>query len=222
MTRPHQGQPVLSAGEPAASARVGVVLVHGRGADANSMLSLADALRSEGIAFRAPQASGFTWYPHSFLAPLSDNEPWLGSAVHAVLDVVAELEGEGIPADRIVLVGFSQGACLALETSARHTRRYGGVVALSGGLIGSDQRTGGAPPDDKLFEYEGSLHGTPVFLGCSDVDAHIPVARVHKTAQVMSDLDADVTTRIYPGMGHTVNDDELRFVRGLLDSFEPR
>ena len=218
MEDPHGGQDVEFAGPPPEMARGGVVLVHGRGAEAAGMLSLADTFGLDDVAYRAPQAHGFTWYPNSFLAPVSSNEPWLSSAIRAVSAAVRDLEHAGVPADKIVLVGFSQGACLALETAARDPRRLGGVVAFSGGLIGSGQKPGGVPPDDKVFEYEGSFDGTPIFIGCSDVDSHIPVSRVHKSSDVLRGLGAEVTERIYPGMGHTVNDDEIAFVRSLLHS----
>lgn len=208
MQGPHQGQPVLAAGTPADRARVAMVMVHGRGASAQSILTLAQALNRPGFAYVAPQASGNTWYPNSFLAPIPSNEPGISSGMQAIRDVLAQLESAGIPAERTVLLGFSQGACLALEFSARHARRYGGVAALSGGLIGPD----GTPRD-----YAGSLAGTPVFLGCSDVDAHIPKARVDLSAEVLERLGAEVTERIYPGMGHTVNEDEIAHVRAIMD-----
>jgi predicted esterase len=213
---PHAQQPVRAYGAPLDRARAAVVLIHGRGASAESILGLADELAQPDVTYVAPQAAGSTWYPYSFLAPLDRNEPWLSSALGLVGGIVAHLEGEGVPAERIVLAGFSQGACLASEYAARNPRRYGGVVALSGGLIGNEQLTGVDPPADKVFAYDGDLAGTPAFFGCSDVDAHIPLQRVEHSAETFADLGADVEKRIYPGMGHTVNDDEIRFVRGLL------
>jgi phospholipase/carboxylesterase len=180
------------------------------------MLGLADELRADDVAFRAPQAYGYTWYPNSFLAPVESNEPWLSSAIRTVKQTVDDLERGGIPVHRIVILGFSQGACLALETAARNARRYGGIVAFSGGLIGTGEKEGAAPPDDKLFQYDGSFYGTPVFLGCSDVDPHIPLARVRTTTDVLRRMEAEVTEQIYPGMGHHVNEDELEFARTLL------
>lgn len=214
---PHQGRPVVEAGAPLHAARAAVVLVHGRGASAEGMRPLADALDRDDVAYRAPQARGGAWYPYSFLAPLARNEPGLSSGLQAVGDVLRGLTDAGVPPERTVLLGFSQGACLALEYAARHARRYGGVVAFSGGLLGSGERDG-VPPDDKTFDYAGTLDGTPVFLGCSDVDPHIPKRRVETSAEVLRGLGADVTARLYPGMGHTVNDDELRFARALLDA----
>lgn len=213
---PHQGRRIAEAGTPLDQARSAVILVHGRGATAEGILALADALAQEGIAFLAPQAGGNTWYPYSFLAPNEQNEPGLSSGLKAIDDVRMKLASAGVPNDRIVVMGFSQGACLALEYVARNPRRYGGAVAFSGGLIGTGNRDGAERPDDKLFEYEGSLQGTPVFLGCSDVDPHIPVGRVHVSADVLRRLGADVTIRIYEGMAHTVNDDEITFARKLL------
>jgi predicted esterase len=172
---------------------------------------LADELAHPDYAYLAPQAAGNTWYPHRFLAPTASNEPYLSSALAVVGDVLERLSGAGIGPEQTILLGFSQGACLALEFSARHARRYGGLVGLSGGLIGPD----GSPRD-----YPGSLAGTPVFLGCSDVDLHIPKERVLHTADVLQRLGGEVTTRLYPNMGHTVNQDELDAVRHMMASIE--
>jgi predicted esterase len=181
------------------------------------MLSLADALRLPDVHYRAPQAPGMTWYPQSFLAPLRANAPGIENGLETIRHVLEELQAEGVPAERIVLIGFSQGACLASEFAARHARRYGGIVALSGGLIGNVQLDGAQAPDDKGFEYEGSLEGTPVLLACSDVDPHIPVERVRQTEEVLAELEGEVDLRIYRGMGHTVNSDEVRAVQRLLE-----
>ena len=215
---PHQHQPVETAGAAPNDAEVAVVLLHGRGASARSILNVAGAFDRADVAYLAPQAAGYTWYPNSFLAPLARNEPGLSSGLRAIADVLARLQDAGIPPDRTVLLGFSQGACLASEFVARHPQRYGGLLAFSGGLIGTGTIDGARPPEDKTFDYDGSLDGTPVFLGCSDVDPHIPLARVERTAEVFETLSADVTKRIYEGMGHTVNDDEVGFARDLLAS----
>jgi phospholipase/carboxylesterase len=207
---------MIQAGAPPSRAEVAVLMLHGRGADAASILTLADALPLADVAFLALEAPGGSWYPESFLAPLSLNEPALSSALERVAHGISEIEAVGIPTERVVLLGFSQGACLALESAARNARRYGGVLALSGGLIGNAEIPGAAPPDDKRFEYGGDLAGTPVFLGCSDVDPHIPLARLRRTTEVMRGLGGEVTERIYPAMGHTVSPDELRFAQGLL------
>jgi phospholipase/carboxylesterase len=203
----HQGQPLRQQGAPLGQATAAMVLVHGRGASAADILTLADELPHPSFSYLAPQAAGGTWYPNRFTAPLASNEPWLSSALQVLAETLAKVEQAGIPPERTVLLGFSQGACLALEFAARNARRYGGVVGLSGGLIGPD----GTPRD-----YAGSLARTPVFLGCSDVDFHIPVGRVHESAEVLRRLGAEVDERIYPGMGHTVNLDELDAVRAIL------
>lgn len=212
---PHAGQPVREAGAPLGRAQAAVVLLHGRGDSATGILQLADVLAQPDVAFLAPDAAGRTWYPYSFLAPLALNEPHLSSALRLV-EAVATRAADVVGVERTVLMGFSQGACLATEYAARNARRYGAVVGLSGGLIGNGERHGVDPPADKTFDYGGDLAGTPVFLGCSDVDPHIPVERVHQTAEAFSGLGADVDERIYPGMGHTITDDEVRAVRGLL------
>ena len=213
---PHADQPIHAAGAPLDRAKGAVVMIHGRGASAESILALADEFAQPELAYLAPQAAGSTWYPYSFLAPLDRNEPHLSSALRLVGRVLSEIERGGIPQEKTVLLGFSQGACLASEYAARNPRRYGGIVALSGGLIGNEQLAAVDPPADKVFAYDGDLEKTPVFLGCSDRDAHIPLDRVEHSAEALEKLGGDVTMRIYPGMGHTVNDDEIRFVRGLL------
>ncbi|HEV8634072.1 MAG TPA: alpha/beta hydrolase [Chloroflexota bacterium] len=207
---PHANQPVRHRGAPLEGARAAVVALHGRGATAESILELAEHLPTPGVAWLAPQAAGNTWYPYPFTAPISSNEPFLTSALESVGAVVRRVEAAGVPAEKTVLLGFSQGACLALEYAARNARRYGGVVGLSGGLIG---------PDGTTWPYPANLAGTPVFLGCSDVDAHIPRARVEESAGVLARLGGAVTARLYPGMGHTVNEDELGWIRQLLDTF---
>lgn len=203
----HDGRKLSFSGTPLGDARAAVLLLHGRGDSAQGILSLADALATDGVAFAAPQAEGNSWYPQSFLMPLERNEPQLSAALQAVQDALAELEAAGLEREQVVLMGFSQGACLATESAARYAQRYGGVVGFSGGLIGPE----GAPRD-----YPGSLAGTPVFLGCSDVDAHIPEARVRETAAVLERLGGSVDARIYPGMGHTINSDELEAARAIV------
>jgi predicted esterase len=204
---PHQDQPVLAAGAPLYQARAAMILIHGRGATAESILDLAAAVDRPGFAYLAPQAAGNTWYPNSFLAPIPSNEPGLSSGLAVIAGLLAHVAAAGLPPEHTILLGFSQGACLTLEYVARHARRYGGVAGLSGGLIGPD----GTPRD-----YAGSLAGTPIFLGCSDVDFHIPRERVEESAVVLRRLGGDVTMRLYPNMGHTVNADELAAVRALM------
>jgi len=208
-TGPHQGGAIVTGGAPITEARGALILIHGRGGTAEMVLQLTAHLEVEDLAWLAPQAADNSWYPYSFLSPIPRNEPGISSAMQVLADLVAQVERAGIPAARIALAGFSQGACLTLEFGARHARRYGALIGFSGGLIGPD----GTPRD-----YSGSLAHTPVFLGCSDVDAHIPVARVHESADVLTRLGADVDTRIYPGMGHTINEDELVAVRAILQA----
>lgn len=204
---PHAGQPILRTGAPLPAAKAAMIMLHGRGASAEDILLLANELEQADFTYVAPQAAGRTWYPYSFLQPLELNEPYLSSALRIITETLELLTASGLPAERIMLLGFSQGACLALEYGARHARRYGGIVGLSGGLIG---------PEGTPRNYPGSLAGTPVFLGCSDVDMHIPKTRVVHTAETLHLLEGEVTLRFYPGMGHTVNEDELRFVRGMM------
>ncbi len=200
---------LLTAGVPLQEAQAAMILVHGRGATAASILMLAEELDRDGFAYLAPQAPGQTWYPYSFLAPLEQNQPHLDAALATLENVLAQVAAAGVPAERIIFLGFSQGACLASEFVARHARRYGGLVALSGGLIG--------PPGTPRV-YPGDLAGTPVFLGCSDVDPHIPAWRVEESAAVLEQLGAAVTMRLYPGMGHSVNEDEINFVRQMMET----
>ena len=206
---PHQGQPIRIAGEPISRARAAMLMLHGRGASAEDILSVANEFDQSGFAYLAPQAAGNTWYPNRFLVPLAENEPWLSSALAFVADVLAEIINAGIPREKIMLLGFSQGACLTLEFAARNAQRYGGVVGLSGALIGPQ----GTPRD-----YAGSLAGTPIFLGCSDVDFHVPKEYVQQTAEVMKDLGGEVTLRLYPNMGHTINQEEIDFVRRMMQA----
>jgi len=203
---PHGDQPVATAGTDLSAASAAVVLVHGRGATAEGMIEMAAELGRDGVAFLAPQAAGRTWYPNSFLEPVETNEPGRSSGLRVLSALVDRAAERGIPADRVVFVGFSQGACLASEFVVRNPRRYGGVAALSGGLIG-----------ETLDEdYAGDLDGTPAFVGCSDVDPHIPVDRVHDTTAVLDALGADVEERIYEGMGHGINTDEIEYVGDMI------
>jgi len=204
---PHAGQPVLRSGATPKDARLVAIMLHGRGASAEDILGLADHFNVRDIAFVAPQAASSTWYPHSFLAPIAQNEPWLGSALRVVSGLVEECARQGVPAERIVVMGFSQGACLTLEFAARHARQYAAVVAFTGGLIGP----AGTPRD-----YGGDFADTPFFIGSSDVDPHVPLGRVHESTTVFRRMGATVDERIYPQMGHTINADELQAVDALL------
>lgn len=197
---PHAGQPVAVSGLPLPEAKGAMILIHGRGATAESILDLAAYLAHPELAYLAPQAVANTWYPYSFLTPMDQNEPYLSSALRTVSELVDRVIDAGIPPERIIVAGFSQGACLAGEFVARHARRYGGLVLFSGGLIG---------PPGTARDYAGSLAGTPVFIGCSDIDPHIPLARVEETAEVLAKLGGQVDKRIYPRMGHTINQDEI-------------
>ncbi|GAB4571778.1 MAG: dienelactone hydrolase family protein [Anaerolineae bacterium] len=206
----HADQPVMAMGAPLSQAQSAVVMLHGRGASAGDILSLVPYL-DQGLpptcAYLAPQAANHTWYPYSFLAPLSDNEPHLGAALDTIHRIMAQLEAANIPPERVIVMGFSQGACLALEYAARHPRRYGGLAGLSGGLIG---------PPDHPFAYAGSLDGTPAYLGCSDIDPHIPLDRVERTAEVLQGMGASVTKEIFAGMAHTIISAELDRIRDML------
>ncbi len=185
------------------------MLCHGRGGRAEDMLGLRRELDAPGVTFAAPEAAGSTWYPLSFIAPLEANEPHLSSALALLGAVVAELEDRGVPAERQLLLGFSQGGCLALEYAVRNARRYGAIVGLSAGLIG--------PPSTR-WDFGGDLEGTPLFLGCGDPDPHIPRERLEESARVLRERGAEVDLRVYPGLGHTINRDELRAARALLEA----
>jgi predicted esterase len=210
----HKGQNLLRGGAPLKGARAAMVLIHGRGASADDIYSLGEEASSgiAGVALLAPQAAGGAWYPQRFLAPLALNEPYLGSALGIVAALVDEIARAGVAPEKVILLGFSQGACLALEFAARHPRRYGAVVGLSGALIG---------PPGSPRKVGASLAGTPVYLGCSDRDAHIPLPSVEESAEVLAKMGAQVTKSIFPGMGHTVNEEELGAVRGLLRGLVP-
>lgn len=202
----HTAEP-RTAGASLDDANAAVVLVHGRGATAHSILGMAQEFSRDDVAYLAPQATGNEWYPHSFLAPVEKNEPGRTAGLDAIDRIVERVGDAGIDADSVMVLGFSQGGCLATEYAARNPRRYGGVVALSGGLIG-----------EELSGYEGDIDGTPVFLGCSDVDPHIPLERVNATRDTFEALGAEVEERIYEGMGHGINRDEVDYVAGMIDA----
>jgi phospholipase/carboxylesterase len=199
----------MSAGVPLARADKAVIMLHGRGASAADILTLTDHFDTSDLAYIAPQAPGNSWYPYSFLAPLDRNEPALSQALALVGELIDGVAKEGIAPERVVLLGFSQGGCLALEYAARQARRYAAVIGLSAGLIG---------PQDAPRDYAGSLAGTGVFLGCGDMDDHIPLERVKESTRVLRSLGGDVKERIYRGMGHSINDDELLQVQSLLQA----
>jgi predicted esterase len=203
----------MRAGTALDSAGAVAILIHGRGADPRDMLGLARAFERPGFAWVAPAAAGNTWYPYSFMSPRERNEPGISSGLSVIEGLVTDLLGRGFEASRIVIGGFSQGACLASEFCIRHPRRYGALLAFSGGLIG--------PPEMSWDDVTASLDGMPAFLGCSDVDPHIPKERVTETDQVLTRLGARVTRKLYPGMGHTINEDEIAVARGILDQVIP-
>ncbi|MFN1835781.1 alpha/beta hydrolase [Balneola sp. MJW-20] len=203
---PHQGQRIAERNDPS-DAKAAFIMVHGRGASAPSILTLADEIEPESIYYTAPQASGSTWYPYSFLQPTERNEPGISSGLQAIYDIREMLKEKGFSSEQIFILGFSQGACLASEFVARHPGRYAGLIVLSGGLIGDSVNPS---------VYSGDLEGTPVFMGCSDIDPHIPVERVHATAEVFSKLNAKVSKKIYPGMGHLVNHDEIKHIQEIV------
>lgn len=206
---PHADRPVETAGRSLGEGSAAMILVHGRGAAPRNILELADALAHPAFTYLAPAAAGNTWYPNSFMAETASNEPGISSGL-AVLDgLVDRVVQAGIPRERLVLAGFSQGACLMSEYAVRHAARYGGVLVFSGGLIG---------PPGTTWPYAGDFDGTPVFLGCSDADAHVPRSRVDESAEVFARMRAAVEKRHYPGMGHLINEDEIAYARSIVEA----
>ncbi len=206
-SHPHHGQEIATAGAPLGQGRAVVIMIHGRNAAPANILGLAREF-DRPLTYLAPGAANGTWYPYSFLADREKNEPFLSSALRVIDELVQHVTAQGIPKRRILLLGFSQGGCLASEFSVRHADRYGGIVIYSGGLIG---------PPGTTWNETGDFDRTPIFLGCSDVDAHVPKARVDESADIFARMGADVTKRIYPGMGHLVSEDEIKFTRDLID-----
>jgi phospholipase/carboxylesterase len=204
---PHHNQPILYRGKPLGSAKAAVILVHGRGASAEDILSLAEELSFPEFAYYAPEAADHSWYPYSFLAPFERNQPWLDSALRLLARIVEDTIAGGVPRNKIALMGFSQGACLSTEFISRNAVQYGALIAFTGGLIG---------PLGTQFAYSGDLAGTPCFLGAGDPDAHVPWARVEESAAVLAKLGGEVTLRRYPGMPHTINDEEIERARNIL------
>lgn len=202
-------QNTVTAGIPLGEATKALIMIHGRGANPADILSLARHLDVEGYALLAPKASNGSWYPYSFLAPLQQNEPAFSAALEQLAQTVVQVVAAGITKDNIYFLGFSQGACLALEFTARNAAKYGGVVAFTGGLIG-----------DAVYpeHYKGNFNGTPVFIGTSDPDMHVPVTRVHETTTLLKSKGADVTEKVYPNMGHTISQDEINWANDLVFS----
>jgi len=205
--KPHAGQPVAVLGPAPESSRGAMIMIHGRNATPASILELVSLIGVPDIHYVAPAAADNTWYPYSFLTDIEKNEPGISSGYFVIDGLVNDLTARGVPRQRIFLLGFSQGACLASTWAARHAARWGGVFALSGGLIG---------PPGTTWPFPGSFEGTPVFLGCSDVDSHIPKERVEESADLFRRMGATVTMRLYASMGHTVNNDEIMFLRETL------
>ncbi|GAB3796153.1 dienelactone hydrolase family protein [Spirosoma humi] len=204
----HNPNNIHTAGKPLEEATKVMIMVHGRGGSARDILSLSNYIQDKDFAFIAPEAQGNTWYPQSFLRPMTENEPYLSSALEVMSSLRARLQSDfNFKLPQIYWLGFSQGACLMLEFVARHAAEYGGVFGLSGGLIG---------PDDTPRLYEGSFYNTPIFLGCSDHDSHVPKKRVLESEAVFRQMGADVTTKLYPNFPHSINEDELNIVNLLV------
>jgi predicted esterase len=210
-TGPHQGMPIFYGGSPIERARGGMILLHGRGAGAHDILSLAEDFDEPQFLYAAPDAREQSWYPHSFTDPVTDNEPEFSSGLAVIDDLVKSLSAQALPPEQLILLGFSQGACLVLEYAVRNPRRYGGIVALSGCLFG--------PPDEPR-EFAGSLKGTPAFIGCGEGDEIFTPDCVTRAAEALGGLGAEVATRLYPDLGHSVNEDEIRAVKRLVEMVE--
>jgi phospholipase/carboxylesterase len=198
---------VITAGTDLKIAKKALVLLHGRGATAEDILGLGKVLNVEGYTLIAPQATNYTWYPYSFLSPVEQNEPWLSSALALISSVVDEILKAGISHENMFFAGFAQGACRTLAVATRNAKKWGGVAAFTGGLIGEKI---------DMANYKGDFQGMPVFIGSSDPDPHVPVSRVRESAQILEAMHADVTEKIYPNMGHTITEDELLFANRLI------
>ena len=204
---PHHAPKILMEGVELKNAKAVMIMIHGRGATAESILDISQYFLIDDVTYIAPQANGGTWYPYSFLMPTEQNEPGITSGLQKISEIVDHAIASGIPEQKIMLLGFSQGACLSLEWTARSNKQIGAVFGLSGGLIG---------PNGALRTYSGTLEHTSVFLGCSDVDFHIPKERVAESADVFKKLGASVTLKLYPNMDHTVNDDEIDHINSMM------
>jgi phospholipase/carboxylesterase len=209
----HHGQPVLHTGEDLARAKGAVILLHGRGASAEDILGLSDAIELPGLAWFAPEAAGRVWLPNHFFHPVADNEPWLSSALEVVHGLVEGFAAAGIPAGRTFVGGFSQGACLAAEYGLRHPRRWGGIFVLSGASLGPE-----GDPEAASLRPAGSLEGTPVIVSCGDPDPYFDAAAVHRAASLFRERGADVRELMVPGLGHQVSDESLEMCRSAIES----
>lgn len=208
MTMPHETSPIYTAGAKLEEAKAAMILVHGRGASAQDILSLSTPLNFPGVAYFAPQAEDFIWYPNRLIAPVESNEPYLSAAIAKLDGLVKHIEASGIPAEKIFIGGFSQGASLSSEYVIRNPRPYGGLLIFSGGYIWQSGKT---------REVTGNVGGMPVFNGCSNIDPFIPLERVKETTSLLTSMGADVIERIYPGMDHTINEEELEMARKLIE-----
>lgn len=205
----HQRTNTLVAGKELSKAKAAMILIHGRGANAAGIMSLADDLGvRDRMALLAPEATGNSWYPYSFVAPMEANQPFLDSALQLIDDLVKDINSKGISSENIYFTGFSQGACLMAEYIARNAKKYGGAFIYSGGLIGKELA---------VVNYKGNFDGTPIVIGCSDVDAHIPLERVHQTTAQFKTMGATVEEQIYPNGPHTVFEDEISRSRAILE-----
>jgi len=223
MSHVHSGQPVLVAGRPLGESPAAVIMIHGRGAGPENIVDLVPRLDRPAFTYVAPAAAGRTWYPYSFLAPREQNEPGLSSGLRVIASLVDDLVSRGIRREQIVLLGFSQGACLTAEFAFEHPARYGGIVIFSGGVIGQTRPLDdSARPPGQTGPIDRPFAGTPAFFGCSDADAHVPKSRVDESAALFTRLGAQVVERIYPGMGHLVNDDEILAARGIMDTISTK
>lgn len=200
---------ILSSGLPIEQASRAMILLHGRGADARGIMDLSSYLDVKDFALLAPQATNYTWYPYSFMAPQQANQPWLDSAIATVHGLIDELMEHGLKSEQIYLLGFSQGACLTLESAARKARRYGAVIAFTGGLIGEQIDT---------TKYAGSFDGTPILICSGDPDPHVPVSRVKESTRILTSLGAKISEHIFPGMPHTVTQEEIELANTLINS----
>jgi len=198
---------IVAAGKKLTEAEKVLIMIHGRGGSAEDILSLAGHLQVNDFALLAPQAAGNSWYPYSFMAPVSQNEPWLTSALSLLKEIVNDMIVQGIAEDNIYFTGFSQGACLTLEFVARNATKFGGVVAFTGGLIG-----------DRIYHenYKGDFKNTPIFIGSSNPDPHVPVERVYATINILKSMNAFVTGKIYENIGHTIIPDEIDLANQLV------
>jgi phospholipase/carboxylesterase len=203
---------IITAGKPIVQGGKALIMVHGRGASAQDILSLARYLDVKDFTLLAPQATNHTWYPYSFIAPTKQNEPWLSSALELLKETTDNLINQGIAAENIYLLGFSQGACLTLEFAARNAQKWGGVIAFTGGLIGDTINRS---------NYTGNFNGTPVFIGSSNPDMHVPVERVYATTNILKEMGAAVTEKVYNNMGHTIIEDELKEANKILSTHQP-